>query len=337
MSAVTIRQVSAHHGRHPVLNGVDLSVPSGDIVSILGPSGCGKTTLLRTLAGLHRITSGSISIDGVAIASGDSHQPPERRSVGLVPQEGALFPHLSVAENVGFGLPRRQRDRDDRIAQMLELVGLGDLARRHPHQLSGGQQQRVAIARALAPRPALMLLDEPFSSLDAHLREELRIEVRELLHSEGATTLVVTHDRAEALSLGDTVAVMREGTVVQHAPPDEVYARPRDEWTARFVGRAVVLPVLGRAPGHVTTAVGTVDVDDSAEGVRLLLRPECLRRGDGVGVPATVVDRVFRGTHWDLVVTLSDGTRLDVQSVRPAAPAERVLIQVDGGGHLLSG
>ncbi|MDQ3346072.1 MAG: ABC transporter ATP-binding protein, partial [Chloroflexota bacterium] len=235
------------------VDGVDLDVRRGEFLSVLGPSGCGKTTLLRLVAGFERPDSGGIEIGGRVVAGPRRHLPPEQRHIGMVFQESALFPHLDVAGNIGFGLPRR--DRESRIAELVALVGMAGLQRRMPHELSGGQQQRVALARALAPHPALILLDEPFSSLDATLRSQLRVDVREILRSAGATTLFVTHDQGEALEISDRVAVMRAGRIEQVSTPAELYLRPVNRFVAGFVGEANLLPGEVRH-GEVETLVG---------------------------------------------------------------------------------
>jgi iron(III) transport system ATP-binding protein len=255
---------------------------------------------------------------GRQLAGDHVHLPPERRDIGIVPQEGALFPHLSVADNVGFGLrtnrlsPRARRERTDRINEMLELVGLAGFGRRRPDELSGGQQQRVALARALAPSPKLVLLDEPFSALDAGLREELRLEVRELLSKTGTTAILVTHDQEEALSLADRVAVMRNGQVVQVGSPLEIYSRPADPSVARFVGDAVLLPA------HIETgttavaacALGKLPVCDACQAMgrgpcTLMLRPEQFVI-DPTGTPARVLGFTFYGHGGKLALAMGE-------------------------------
>src|SRR5918995_5329936 len=241
MSTLTVRGVAKAFGRTQALAGVDLSVASGGFVAVLGPSGCGKTTLLRCIAGFERIDGGEVTIDGRLLAGGRVHMPPHRRRVAVVPQEGALFPHLCVGDNVAYGLDRMAR-RSGRVAEVLALVGLAGFEQRMPHELSGGQQQRVAVARALAPRPPLVLLDEPFSALDAGLRVELRRDVRAALRADGATAVLVTHDQGEALSMADEIAVMRAGRIVQGGSPTDVYRAPADLWVAGFIGEAVLVP-----------------------------------------------------------------------------------------------
>ncbi len=264
-------------GTHPVLAGLDLTVPSGSLTAILGPSGSGKTTLLRLLAGFDRPDRGTVRIGEQTVDGPGVHVHPEHRRIGYVPQEGGLFPHLTVAANVGFGLTRSARRT--RVGDLLELVGLADLARRYPHQLSGGQQQRVALARALAVEPEIVLLDEPFASLDAHMRASVREEVQRILRATATTTLLVTHDQDEALSLADLVAVLRDGKIAQYATPQDLYARPIDDNLARFVGDANLLE--GVLEGTlVETPLGKLPAlwhgESPATGCRVtvLVRPE---------------------------------------------------------------
>jgi len=298
MSELVVRGLTKSFGGTPVLRGLDLSVPQGALVAVLGPSGCGKTTFLRLVAGFECADAGEVVIGGTMVARGGHGMPPERRRVGVVPQEGALFPHLSVAGNVAFGLPRGTR-RGARVAEMLELVGLACFGERMPNELSGGQQQRVALARALAPEPALVLLDEPFSALDTGLRAAVREDVRTALHAAGATAVLVTHDQQEALSMADLVAVMRDGRVVQSAAPGELYAHPGDVGVATFVGEAVVLDAEVRA-GVARCVLGALPVRGgsavrSAQG-RVVIRPEQVQIGPrGHGIAARVATTSFFG------------------------------------------
>ncbi|HZB51804.1 MAG TPA: ABC transporter ATP-binding protein [Mycobacteriales bacterium] len=286
-------------GTTEVLSGVDLHVPERTVTAVLGPSGCGKTTLLRLVAGFDDPDAGEILLGTETVYAAGRSRPPQRRRVGYVPQEGALFPHLSVAANVSFGLSRRDRTAR-RVAELLELVGLApELAGRAPHELSGGQQQRVALARALAPGPALVLLDEPFSSLDAALRESTRRAVAAALVAAGATAVLVTHDQAEALSLADQVAVMRDGRLVQLDSPEAVYRTPVDPGVATFVGEAVLLPAQVRN-GVATCALGPLPLSSPAPDgpAQVLLRPEQIRLDpgdDAPGVEAKVCDVSYFG------------------------------------------
>jgi len=300
MSDLQVQALCKSFGAAPVLSGIDLSVRSGSLVAILGASGSGKTTLLRLLAGFERADSGRIVVAGQPVCDAGLHLAPERRRIGYVAQEGALFPHLSVQDNVLFGLPRRDRRDAGRAAALLELVGLPvGYATRGPHQLSGGEQQRVALARALAPGPRLVLLDEPFSALDAALRTETRRAVAAALSHAGATALLVTHDQSEALSMGEAVAVLRRGRLVQMASPETLYRSPVDAELARFVGEAVLLP--GRSEGGtVSCSLGRLALappQDTGgappEGeVEVLLRPEQLRLDGPAGGVAAVVRAV---------------------------------------------
>ncbi|HZB32913.1 MAG TPA: ABC transporter ATP-binding protein [Streptosporangiaceae bacterium] len=264
-----------------VLCGLDLTVPSGSLAAVLGPSGCGKTTLLRIIAGFLRPDAGTVTVGGRVLSGPGIQLPPEQRRIGIVPQEGALFPHLSVARNVAFGLTDRA-GRRQRTDELLDLVGLAGYGDRMPHELSGGQQQRVALARALAPRPALVLLDEPFNALDSALRADVRADVRAALRATGATALLVTHDQQEALSTADLVAVVRNGRIAQCGTPQDVYRHPMDSWIAGFVGDAILLPATA-VNGTATTALGTVQLrtpsgttaDTPRQGT-VLLRPEQL-------------------------------------------------------------
>ncbi len=278
MSHLTVEDLWKGYAGAPVLEGVALDVPAGSLTAVLGLSGCGKTTLLRVIAGFERAERGSVALAGRTLDDGRTYLAPEQRSIGYVPQEGALFPHLSVRENVGFGLPRRER-RGQQVATLLEMVGIAPLERRLPHQLSGGEQQRVALARALARRPQALLLDEPFSSLDASLRSHVREEVHALLRAQGVTTVLVTHDQEEALSLADAVAVLREGTIIQRGEPTELYERPADERLARFLGAVNVLDASFEH-GAALTALGPLELHDggptgAATGA-VMVRPEQL-------------------------------------------------------------
>ena len=336
MTSVEVRALCAGYGPVPVLVDLDLVVPSGEFMAVLGESGSGKSTLLRVLAGFLRPTAGTVAFGDRVVAGQGAFVPPEKRRVGIVPQEGALFPHLDVCANVAFGLPRGSQARVDEV---LDMVGMLDLAHARPHELSGGQQQRVALARALAPRPDVVLLDEPFTALDATRRVRLRAEVRDLLRALGTTTVLVTHDQEEALSTADRVAVLREGRVVQVGTPLEVYDSPADLGVARFVGDAVVLPAQRLTDGRALCALGEVSVrGDSAGDLVIVLRPEqlvlsCPIEGSPVAGEGLVRETSYHGHDSLLRVELPDGTEVPVRvpgGTAPPRPGERVVVGVTG-------
>ncbi|HET6870934.1 MAG TPA: ABC transporter ATP-binding protein [Solirubrobacteraceae bacterium] len=342
MAELRCDQITASYGRDAVLSGVDLVVPDGTLTAILGASGSGKTTLLRVIMGFIAQQQGTVTVGGTVVArAGDVHLPPEKRSIGYVAQEGALYPHLSVAENVSFGLPRRERKQSARALEVLDLVGLdARYAERRPHELSGGEQRRVALARALAPRPPLVLLDEPFSGLDAALRAETRAAVLHALAAQGTTAVLVTHDQAEALSMGREVGVLMAGHLIQTAAPAVLYRTPLTVRVARFVGEAVVVP--GRADGGtVSCPLGELAlVDREVHGlVDAMIRPEQIRvhrpePGEADrGVTATVSARTFYGP--DSVLRLQLDGMPEPVSARvlghdAPAPGERVHLTVSG-------
>ncbi|HEY0950651.1 ABC transporter ATP-binding protein [Nocardioides sp.] len=343
--ALEVSGLTVGYGDQTVLHAVDLVVTDG-ITAVLGSSGCGKSTLLRTIAGFLRPGAGTIRLAGVEVTAPGRAVPPRDRNIGYVPQEGALFPHLDVAHNIAFGLPRSQRRRpQERVAEMLELVGLpAGLGTRHPQHLSGGQQQRVALARALAARPSLVLLDEPFSSLDAGLREETGRAVVEALRVTGSAALLVTHDQGEALSLADQVAIMAGGRFLQAAAPRTIYLAPATQAVASFLGHTALLPghVGGGAgsggAGFATCVLGTVRVtgDPPPGPVTLALRPEQVQvrpTGTTAGVDAEVVDVSFFG-H-DATVRARVPGHLEPITARTAAeslprPGDRVRLVVTG-------
>jgi iron(III) transport system ATP-binding protein len=342
MGELRCDQITASYGHADVLSGVDLAVGDGTLTAILGASGSGKTTLLRVIMGFIAQQRGTVTVgDTVVAQAGGIHLPPEKRSIGYVAQEGALYPHLSVAENVSFGLPRRERKESARALEVLDLVGLGArYARRRPHELSGGEQRRVALGRALAPRPPLVLLDEPFSGLDAALRAETRAAVMHALAAQGTTAVLVTHDQAEALSMGREVGVLMGGRLIQTAAPAVVYRTPASLEVARFVGEAVVVP--GRAAaGIVSCPLGELRlIDRELRGlVDAMIRPEQIQvhraepGGREHGVIATVSARTFYGP--DSVLRLQVDGLPDPISARvlghdAPAPGERVALTVSG-------
>ena len=307
-SMIRLEGVTKRFGAVVAVDEASLCVDRGEVVALLGPSGCGKTTLLRLIAGFERPNGGTVTVAGARVAGDGAWVPPERRRVGMVFQDYALFPHLTVAENVGFGLQRRERGR--RVPELLAIVGLSGLDRRYPHELSGGQQQRVALARALAPSPELVLLDEPWSNVDPFLRDTLRAEVTEVIRPLGVTVVLVTHDREEAFSLADRIALMRDGAVVQEGTSEELYYAPVSRWAAEFVGAANVLTgeaarQLLSTPSHPARTNGHA----AAEDAQVLIRPELLELApDPVG-RGQVVAREFRG-HDVFYRVLLDGVEL---------------------------
>ncbi|AGK50038.1 MULTISPECIES: ABC transporter ATP-binding protein [Burkholderia] len=343
MSELRIDRVCKSFDGHAVLHDVSLAVGRGALLALLGPSGSGKTTLLRILCGFERAERGTVDIDGQRVAGPGVHVPPEARRIGYVPQEGALFPHLSVADNIAFGLPRAQRRAHHRVAELLDMVGLpAAFAQRAPQQLSGGQQQRVALARALAPKPSLVILDEPFSSLDASLRLETRAAVVDALAAARATAVLVTHDQPEALSLGDEVAVLWHGRLVQTARPETLYRQPATRELAMFIGDAVLIEgVVER--GFVVCALGYLPLRAPLPDgpVDALLRPEQIRvrrmhepRDDCTHWrDAIVLDATFGGQDAYLDAQLVDFpgacVRARVPGYRCPSAGERIALAVD--------
>jgi iron(III) transport system ATP-binding protein len=313
-SMVRLSGVSKRFGDVRAVDDASLCIDRGGIVAVLGPSGCGKTTLLRLIAGFERPDEGTIEVAGRTVSGAGSWVAPEERRVGMVFQDYALFPHLTVAHNVGFGL--RRRARTARVRELLSAVGLDGLDRRYPHELSGGQQQRVALARALAPAPELILLDEPWSNVDPFLREMLRAEVAEIIRRVGVTAVLVTHDREEAFSVADRIALMREGAVVQEGTAEELYYEPASRWAAEFVGAANVL--RGKIDnGLVRTAVGSFSANGTTRDaeVEVLVRPELLELAPDPSGAAEVVAREFRGHDVFYRVVLED---IELVSQRPS-------------------
>jgi iron(III) transport system ATP-binding protein len=347
MSAVHVHGLTKSFGPDRVLDGVDLEIADGEVVAVLGASGCGKTTLLRIVAGFLSPDGGLVRLDGTVVAGKGTSLPPQRRHVGYVPQEGALFPHLDVRGNILFGVARWERT-SARLAEMLELAELpAGLASSFPHQLSGGQQQRVALARALAPRPRVVLLDEPFSSLDASLRLSAGREVVRLLRAAGTTAVLVTHDQGEALSLADRVAVMRDGRIVQVDAPVDLYRNPVDVGVATFVGGATLLPATLRA-GRAACALGELAITDGShtsgpdgEQVTVLVRPEQVRlHPDGASGPRAIAEAVsFFGAYASVSLRLcgvGDGKAGGQGAgMRVAARVPAVLVPEVGAGVVL--
>ncbi len=309
MTLLTIDTISKRYGPVQALKDITLEVQAGSRTAVVGPSGSGKTTLLRIIAGFEQPDVGRVMLDGEVLADGPACVPAHKRGIGIVSQDGALFPHLSVAENIGFGFERGAPDREKRIRDLLEMVELeNSMLDRRPHQLSGGQQQRVALARALGRRPRLMLLDEPFSALDTGLRENMRKAVARVLQTAGITAVLVTHDQGEALSFADQVAVLREGKLVQAGTPQTLYLKPRDRETALFLGDAVMLPAIIKN-GFADCALGSVPVEGAHQGkAEIMLRPEQIRvvvDEANAKYGGRVVDVEFGGATCTVAVSLA--------------------------------
>ncbi|EIT84875.1 iron ABC transporter ATpase [Fictibacillus macauensis ZFHKF-1] len=336
MMALRITDLCKSFDGQTVLNNVALELPKGKLLAILGPSGCGKTTLLRSIAGFEMPSTGTIEIAGVSVFSDKKQLPAEKRRVGYVPQEGALFPHLTVAQNIAFGLSRQTRNQ--RVKEMLALVGMEGFEKRMPHELSGGQQQRIALARALAPHPELILLDEPFSALDTGLRAQLREDIKYALEQAGATAIMVTHDQEEAFSMADRIAIMRDGKLVQTADPDAVYTTPSDVHVATFVGDAVILK--GQVNGNlVECPLGSLCYQGSShsrEAVTVMIRPEQVTIGSAQsGVIAKVTKTIYFGHDSLIHLELEHSEQHCTPAIRvlgkpPVKKGDLVGLQVNG-------
>ena len=334
MSGIELVGVRAGYDGDEVLHGVDLAVPEGTLTAVLGASGCGKSTLLRVTAGFLRPTAGEVLVAGRRVAGAGTWVPPERRRVGIVPQEGALFGHLDVAGNIGFGLPRRHRAA--RVAELLEMIGLPGLGKARPQELSGGMAQRVALARALAPAPDVVLLDEPFSALDVSLRASVRTEVIATLKQCGTTAVLVTHDQDEALSCADEVAVLRDGRIVQAAAPRDIYERPVDCALAEFLGDCNLLPADRRADGALTCVLGTLPatVPFDAAAAMAMLRPEHVQAAPRTDADARVTDVSYHGHDVLLSIRLPGGQQIKSRMLAAAGTpvaGEAVELQILGG------
>jgi iron(III) transport system ATP-binding protein len=353
---LALEHVAQSYGAKPILSDVSFVLSPGQIGCLLGPSGCGKTTALRLIAGFEQLSAGEIRIGAEivsAFANGHGHSLlPEQRRVGLVFQDYALFPHLSVTKNVAFGLSAMPAtDRRMRVAEMLDLVGLSHEADAYPHQLSGGQQQRVALARALAPRPRLLLLDEPFSNLDVELREKLSLEVRDILKQEAITALLVTHDQHEAFAMADIIGVMNKGVIQQWDTPYNLYHQPINRFVADFIGQGVLLPgeVLNSRQVEIELGVleGSVDGDCSEEGgctqcdlgcqVDVLIRPDDIIHDDDSLLMAEVERKAFRGADFLYTLKLPGGQRVlaQVDSHHNHAIGERIGVRL-GVDHVVA-
>lgn len=310
-----VHKVSKSFGDNQVAKEVSFSLQKGEIGCLLGPSGCGKTTLLRIVAGFEAIEAGCVNISGMEVSAPGLNVVPEKRSIGMVFQDYALFPHLSVFENVAFGIASKRSARaKENVLQLLDLVGLNDTTGKYPHELSGGQQQRVALARALAPRPELLLLDEPFSNLDAVLRDRLTVEVRDILKELGTTALLVTHNQYEAFSVADRIGVLFEGQMKQWDIAHDIYHKPASMEVATFVGDGVLVSGTVVGYGQVESALGLLQGNlslpcESGCEVDLLVRPEDVLHVEDAGVKAKVLHKSFRGPNILYQLELSSGER----------------------------
>lgn len=330
--ALECTNITKTFGNTPALENATLRVRSGSLTALLGPSGCGKTTLLRLIAGFEQPASGSITITGQKVADEQIMLPAEKRRVGMVFQEYALFQHLSVAQNIAFGLKGSTSEKVARIQAMLDLVGLTGFEARMPHELSGGQQQRIALARALAPQPDILLLDEPFSNLDAALRAQVRAEVKAILRASGTTCIFVTHDQEEALSLADEVAVMQEGVILQVAPPHRLYHEPANRAVAEFVGESNFLK--GIATGTLAECeLGIIPLQNTITGpVEILIRPENLKLSPANGnANAQITWREFYGHDQRVGLQLTNGCQLTARlgPTDDFAPEQQIMVEIE--------
>ncbi|MGB1009127.1 MAG: ABC transporter ATP-binding protein [Thiolinea sp.] len=341
MTELQLCDVSVTFGETEAAKNITLLVEHGQLACLLGPSGCGKTTLLRAIAGFEELSSGTIRLGAETISATRFNVPPEKRNVGMVFQDFALFPHLDIASNIAFGIRKQSaKVRRNRVSELLELVNLPGYEKRYPHELSGGQQQRIALARALAPKPGLLLLDEPFASQDMALREMLAREVRQILQQEKVTAMLVTHDQHEAFAMADVIGVMEQGQIRQWDTAYKLYHQPVNQFVADFIGegsilagevidRQTVSTALGKASGRVppTCVPGSP--------VSVLIRPDDViivpDEAEQEVTPATIVTRVFRGAHFLYGLTLADGTRISAlaPSHQNYALEERVFFRLD--------
>jgi len=321
-TVLEVRHIDHAYGRSQVLRDFSLTLDRGDIACLLGPSGCGKTTALRCIAGFEPVKSGEIIVNGTLVSRPGFAIAPEKRQIGMVFQDYALFPHLTVAENIGFGLRAvSRRDRKARIAELLKTVGLDQVGHKFPHELSGGQQQRVALARALAPKPDLLLMDEPFSNLDVDLRERISHEVRDILKAQNATAVLVTHDQHEAFAIADQVGIMQGGEIQQWDAPYNLYHKPANRFVADFIGEGVFLPGRVLNPKQVEIELGVLTGDIPREcslgcqacgkgcSVEVLMRPDDIVHDDASPVQAEVLQKAFRGAEILYTIRLPSGGR----------------------------
>lgn len=336
-SQLKLKQVSVAYDEKTVIEDVSITLDAGEIGCLLGPSGCGKTSLLRAIAGFEPVSNGRISLDGKVVSDDHQQLPPESRNIGMVFQDFALFPHLSVAKNIGFGLNKLPTsERDERINELLALTGLTAYKNHYPHQISGGQQQRVALARAMAPRPAILLLDEPFSSIDSELREQLAREVRSILKQDNITAILVTHDQIEAFAMADNIAVLGHGRLQQWDTAYRLYHNPCNRFVAEFIGQSVML--AGTVSGHqqIKTQLGLIEgelPDEISVGdkVDIVLRPDDVLHDDDSELRLSVQSRAFRGAEYIYTLKLPEDGEIYclVQSHHDHQAGEMIGIQLD--------
>ncbi|GAC31472.1 ABC transporter ATP-binding protein [Paraglaciecola polaris] len=338
---LSLSNICVAYDNKPVVNKVSFSIESGEIGCLLGPSGCGKTSILRAIAGFEPVSEGDIHLRGTLVAGADIHAEPERRKVGVVFQDFALFPHLNVGQNIAFGLHGHSAlQKSQRVIELLALVGLPDISERFAHSLSGGQQQRVALARALAPRPDLLLLDEPFSSLDAELREELAQDIRRILKHEGTSALLVTHDQHEAFAMADAIGVLKGGQLLQWASAYQLYHRPADKFVAGFIGQGTLLPgtlidnsMLQTELGLFQLTAPQVTQFAGAKILDVLVRPDDIVHDDSSTNVAMVLSRAFKGAHILYELALNDDPAFRVLCLAPSHHdhelGERIGIRLD--------
>jgi iron(III) transport system ATP-binding protein len=328
-----VLNLSHAYGEQVVLRGLAFSLPRGAIGCLLGPSGCGKTTVLRCIAGFEPVQEGEIRLSGRVVSRPGVAVPPEKRRVGMVFQDYALFPHLRIAENIAFGLQGASRgERAARLEELARLTGLSGVLAKYPHEISGGQQQRVALARALAPRPELLLLDEPFSNLDVELRERLSLELRDIIRASGATAILVTHDQHEAFAMADEIGILHEGRIQQWDTAYNLYHRPANRFVADFVGQGVFLPARRRSATELEIELGVLAGHANGEhNVEVLLRPDDVVHDDAAPTRAEVVHKAFRGAEILYTLRLASGRKVLalVPSHHNHALGERIGIRLD--------
>ena len=321
-SHLKVDELDAGYEHLQVLNQVSFALEPGEIGCMLGPSGCGKTTVLRAIAGFESAWGGNIMIDDVEVSSRQVNLPPEKRNIGMMFQDFALFPHLKVEDNIRFGLRALdRREQQTRVQEMLAIVGMPAYRQAYPHQLSGGQQQRIALARALAPRPGILLLDEPFSNMDIDLREQLAREVRNILKQENNTAILVTHDQNEAFAMADRICVMNEGSIQQQGSGYDLYHRPANRFVADFIGQGVIIPATVEGPKTVKTGLGLIhgkNLIDAEPGsmVDILIRPDDVLHDDESNDSAIVVEKAFRGAEFLYFLRMDSG--IEVMCLAPS-------------------